>query len=374
MTTYLIRRLLLMIPTLLGITVLVFAIMKAAPGDVTQMLVSNQGEMTPGDRQARVEYIRKRYGLDLPVYVQYFRWLHQVSPVGVFTEDETSGVGLAVGQVAEGENAGSTRRFGLKVPDLGHSFVRNRPVLALVGEALPTTIILNLLSLPMVYVLAITSGVYAAKHRGRAFDKITGLGFIMLWSVPGIWAGVMLQGYLANSEYFQIFPASNLHDLRADEMRFLPHWGGEGFQRGWLLDFLWHLCLPVICLSYGSFAFMSKLSRGAVLENLVADYVRTARAKGVGAQSVLWRHAFRNSLLPLITVAALVIPGMLGGSIVVEFIFGLEGMGKLMISSIEFKDQEVVMADTLIIAMIALAAFLLADVCYAIADPRISYE
>ena len=147
-----------------------------------------------------------------------------------------------------------------------------------------------------------------------------------------------------------------------------------GNERGWLIDMQWHLVLPVVCLAYGSFAFMSKLARGSVLENITADYVRTARAKGLQPKDVLWRHAFRNSLLPLITVAAFIIPGMLGGSIVVEYIFGINGMGKLTISSIEFKDQEVVMAVTLISGVLTLIAYLIADLLYAVADPRVTYE
>ncbi|MEX0741284.1 MAG: ABC transporter permease, partial [Phycisphaeraceae bacterium] len=150
--------------------------------------------------------------------------------------------------------------------------------------------------------------------------------------------------------------------------------GEEGFQRGWLLDLLWHLALPVFCLSYTNFAFLSKLTRGSILENLRSDFVRTARAKGVGEKTVLWQHVFRNSLLPLITVAAFVVPSMLAGSVIVETIFSIPGMGRLMIQAIQFKDQEVVMSVTLVAGILTLAAYLLADLLYAVADPRVSYE
>src|SRR5690606_36876695 len=135
-----------------------------------------------------------------------------------------------------------------------------------------------------------------------------------LWSIPTIWAGTMLQGMLANEQYVRWFPTTGLHALNADAMPFFPRWTDAGFDRGYLLDALWHLVLPVICLAYTSLAFTSKLSRGAVLEVLSSDYIRTARAKGLPASDVLWRHAFRNSLLPLITVAAFIIPGLIGGS------------------------------------------------------------
>lgn len=372
MGVYILRRILLMAPTMLGITLVVFFIMALAPGDIASMLINAQGEMRAGDRQAMVEYVRKRYGLNDPVPVQYLRWLNKISPVGVFNDDPDldGGVGLTLGE----DDEGFTQQLGLKWPDLGASFIHNRPVSTLIAEALPITVLLNLLSIPVIYILALVCGVYAARHRGKVFDKLSGLLMIGLWSVPIIWAGVLLQGYLANDKYLSWFPVSGLHDLRADEMHFLPRWTDSGFYPGWLLDSMWRLVLPVICLSYMNVAFVGKLARGAVLENLNADYVRTARAKGLSRKDVLWRHAFRNSLLPLITVAAFVVPGLLAGSIVVEYIFGINGMGKLMIESIELKDREVVMAVTLIAGFLSMAAFLVADLMYAVADPRVAYE
>jgi peptide/nickel transport system permease protein len=346
--------------------------MQAAPGDVAEMLISSQGEMQAGDRQARLEYIRERYGLDAPVGVQYVRWLHKISPVGVFSEadDGIDGWGVPVGKTEEGD----TRRLGFKEPDLGHSFIKNRPVLDLISESLPITILLNALALPVVYLLAVVSGVYAGRRRAGVFDVTSGLLMLVLWSIPTIWAGTMLQGFLANRNFLSLFPTSGLHGLNADHMPFLPRWGEAGFQPGWLLDAVWHMVLPVACLGYTAYAFMGKLARSAVLENIHSDYVRTARSKGLEEKYVLWRHAFRNSLLPLITVAAFIIPGMLSGSIVVEYIFSIHGMGRMAIEAIKFKDQEVVMAITLITGLLSLLAFLIADVMYALADPRVAYD
>jgi peptide/nickel transport system permease protein len=146
------------------------------------------------------------------------------------------------------------------------------------------------------------------------------------------------------------------------------------FVRGFLLDRVWHLVLPVLCLSYGGFAFLSKLTRTAVLENLLADYARTARAKGVKENDVLWRHVFRNSLLPLITVSATLLPGLLAGSVIVESIFSIEGMGRLAVEAVSFRDRELVLSVTLISGLLTLVGYLVADICYAIADPRVSYE
>jgi peptide/nickel transport system permease protein len=194
------------------------------------------------------------------------------------------------------------------------------------------------------------------------------------WSVPTIWAGVMLIGLLANRQYVKLFPTSGLHDSQSALMAFFPHCTANGWDRGWLLDTIWHLVLPVICLSYGGSAFMTKLMRGSILENLDADYVRTARAKGVSDNVVLYRHVFRNSLLALITVAASILPALLTGSFIVETIFSIPGMGRLGVESVQFRDREVVLAVTLIGGLIGLASQVLRDVMYAIADPRVSYE
>ncbi len=484
MAGYLIRRTLLMIPTLLGVLVMVFFIMKASPGSVEEMLLDSEGKVQEGDRTARMVYLQRRYGLDKPAIVQFGRWLNKVSPLGFKTSDQItfdqvqldalatqlraydflvtddhrriaseavqdlarrdgttskdaamklfdgiqdaplatlfslSGFGDVPSDLsappadarlrlkrayevgadarkseAEGKPdearravlrylyedlAGQNRivfsRPVFKQPDLGQSFLKNRPVSDLIAEALPITITLNVVSIPLIYSLAILIGVYAGRHQGKLFDIGSGVVMLALWSIPTIWAGVLLIGFLANNEYVRWFPTGNMHDVAANDMPFLPRFGDAGFERGWLLDTAWHLCLPVICMTYGGLAFLTKLTRGSVLENLRADFVRTARAKGVGARDVLWHHVFRNSLLPLITVTVNILPAMLAGSLIVEKIFSLPGMGRLYIESIEFKDQETVMAITLISGLLTLVANLAADVLYAAVDPRVSYE
>jgi len=180
-------------------------------------------------------------------------------------------------------------------------------------------------------------------------------------------------GFLCNSDYIRWFPTNGLHDLRSDTMRYLPHLTG-GFQRGWLLDAAWHLVGPVLCISYGNFAVLSKLTRGSLLDTLSLDFVRTARAKGMSERVVLFRHAFRNSLIPLITMAAYILPGLVSGAVIVETIFGLPGMGKLSLDAIESRDRELLLSTTFIISFLTLVGYLLADIGYAIADPRVSYD
>ncbi|MEZ5560058.1 MAG: ABC transporter permease [Pseudomonadales bacterium] len=357
MVNYVIRRLLLMVPTLLGITVLVFSVMAMAPGGIGANLLTRGGDMRPEERQAMMEYLNRRYGLDQPMTTQYLRWLNNVLPIGYETQAD-----------------GSRGAFGVKVPDLGMSFVKNRPVIDLVAEALPVTLLLNALTVPLVFAGSILMGVYTARYRGQALDVGIGTANLALWSVPTIWMGVLLIGFFASEQYLKWFPTTGLESLRADTWTFLPLHTEAGWQRGFLLDVLWHMVLPIACLTYSSFAFLTKLTRSAVLENLLADYARTARAKGASDQVVLWRHVFRNSLLPLITVAASILPGFLVGSVIVETIFSIDGMGRLVVEAVQMRDREVVLSITLISGLLTLVSYLLVDICYALADPRVSYE
>ena len=187
--------------------------------------------------------------------------------------------------------------------------------------------------------------------------------------------GVVLIALFANRQVLYWFDSSGLHHPRAADMTFFPStWPPVGLGKGWLLDTLHHMVLPVICLSYAGFAFLSKLVRSSILENLSADFVRTARAKGLPERVVLFRHAFRNSLIPLLTVSAGIIPGLLAGSIVVESIFSIEGMGKLFVEAAMHHDSEVVLSLALVEGLLGLMAYLIVDLCYAVADPRVSYE
>lgn len=460
MHAYILRRILLMFPTLLGITVVVFVVMAAAPGGITaQSLIEGQ-DLEPQAKKALVDYYNRLYGLDQPPPVQYLRWLNNVSPIG-FELDENN----------------ELARFSwTKGTDLGLSFHYGRPVTELIKERAPITILLNLLSIPLIYIIAIAVGLRAAVERGKPFDVGSSFVLLALWSAPTMLIGVLCIGFLASNQHWHWFPTAGLSDREALDMPFLPHWsslwdllrlgalaifgavgfsliahkagrlvrillavvvgviagygvamshasdpglthvivacalfaglGGliaytqfvalrvsvlgltglavgifvavyladGGFTRGFLLDRIWHLVLPVFCLSYGSFAFLAKLSRTAVLENLLSDYARTARAKGADEQQVLWRHVFRNSLLPLITFGASLLPALLGGSVIVEHLFSIDGMGKLAVEAVKLRDRELVLSVTLISGILTLLGYLIADICYALADPRVSYD
>jgi ABC-type dipeptide/oligopeptide/nickel transport system permease component len=389
MTTYLIRRLLLIVPTLIGMTIIVFSSLAMAPGGIGASLLTRTGEMRPDERKTREDYLNRRYGLDKPKPVQYLRWLNKISPVrfGSYEENDPAVVkaneeAAARGPGPDGKPAKPRLRVGdlkfskiiVDYPDLGDSMVRARPVTALIAEALPKTVMLQVLAIPISYSLAIWLGVQQARRRGRSFDYAASGTTLALWSVPSIWVGVLLIGFFANEQYLRWFPTTGLNSPTEASMRFLPHWNPAGFQPGWLLDRLYHLILPLICLTYANFAFLSRLTRGALLDNLNSDFVRTARAKGLPERVVLYRHAFRNSLIPLITVVAHLLPLMVTGSVVVENIFGINGMGKLAVEAAFSRDFELLLSLTLVASLLTLTGYLLADIGYAIADPRVSYD
>jgi len=271
----------------------------------------------------------------------------------------------------------------LDAPDLGMSFARSRPVSALIADALPVTLLLNLIAVPIIYAVAIPSGIVAATRQGKLLDVGLGGFYVALWSIPIVWAGVLAVGFLADKDYLGAFPVTGLHSVEAESMAMLPRvletTAADGsvertWERGYLLDTLWHLVLPVACLTYTGFAVLSKQTRAAMLENFNADYVRTAKAKGVSKRDVVYRHVFRNSLLPIITLFVSIFPAMLGGSVVIERIFDIPGMGSLIIDAIALRDRELLLANALIVGLVNMLALLLADILYAMADPRISYD
>jgi ABC-type dipeptide/oligopeptide/nickel transport system permease component len=425
MFTYVIRRLLLVPPTLIGITAIVFFALALAPGGIGASLLSRDAQMRPEERKVREEYLNRRYGLDRPKHVQYLHWLNKVCPISfaTFTVDDPRCAEAAAAQSKQREPIENQIRelrakmAGIKVegdaqraeydqlhdqvdkldaqrktirvapqpgdvnfshprvkfPDLGDSFIRGRPVNDLVAEALPVSLMLQLIALPISYAMAIWLGIQQARRRGGTFDySISGVT-LALWSVPSIWVGVLLIGYFANEQYLHWFPTTGLNDLNAAAMRFLPYFGPNGFEKGWLLDRCYHIVLPVICLTYTNFAFLSRLARGSLLDNLAADFVRTARAKGLPERIVLYRHAFRNSLIPLITVIVNLLPAMVTGSVVVETIFGINGMGSMFVNAATQRDFEMLLSITLVAGVLELIAYLLGDIGYAVADPRVSY-
>ncbi len=315
---YLSRRVLLAAPTLLGIVILVFLLLHLAPGSPA----TAGGESSRRVSQRAAEEMRRTYGLDRPLPERFGKWLGRVARL-----------------------------------DFGESFVDHRPVLERVREAFPYTLELNGLALLLTLGIAVPLGVAAGGRPEGPLDRASGAMLFALYSLPSFWAALLLQA---------------LFSIR---LRWLPLYGvvSDSAPPGWsgLADRLAHLALPVACLTYGSLAFYARLVRASVAEARQADFVLAARARGLSRRQALWKHAFRNALLPLITVLGLVLPGLLSGSVIIERIFAWPGLGRLYFDSILSRDYPVVLALSLLGAIATLFFTFLADVAYALADPRV---
>lgn len=314
---------------MVGITLMVFAVSRLAPGDPVSLAMGPGGQLD-AERAADVRKARMElYGLDKPVPVQYAIWLKRVVTF-----------------------------------DFGDSIKHHRPVIELIKERLPITLALNLISFVIIYVISIPMGVLAAVRHKKFFDQFSSVLVFVLWSLPVMLVGQLLIGYFCGPAFVDWFPPAGLSSNDAGTLPFFP----------WLADRLWHLVLPVICLTYTGFAYLTKQVRAGMLESLRADYIRTARAKGLSNTTVVFRHAFRNSVIPIITIMATLLPAMLGGSVIIERIFSISGMGMLAFEAVTTRDYNVVMAVATIAGLMNLVGLLFGDIAYAIADPRVSFE
>ena len=329
MTTYIFRRMLLMVPTLLGITLLTFLLLRISP--INPALIKGAGTAEGGramTAEQREELI-KFYDLDKPAPVAYVLWL---------------------GKVLRG--------------NLSDSFVDNRPVAEKIGERMRLTISITGAALILSYLIAIPLGVVAAIKRGRVMDRSISFVVFLLYSIPSFTAALVLILLVAGGDYLNLLPMYGANSVDASVMG--PF--------AWLWDRILHMILPVTCLTYASLASISRYTRVSMLEALGQDFVRTARAKGLPERVVILRHALRNALIPIITIFTLEIPVLISGAVIIESIFTLPGMGQLMFQSLDAGDYPVIMGLTLLIAVVTLVSYLLADILYAVVDPRITYE
>ncbi len=321
MLVYLAKRLGLMVPLLIGITFISFLIMHLAPGSPTDVMT----DLNPKVSALAKERLTKLYGLDQPLHVQYWRWLKR-----------------------------------LAVLDFGQSFAPDgRPVINKIAERLPITVTINLLSLFLVIVISVPIGVYSATHRGSVFDQATTLFVFLGFASPTFW--VALLAMILFGVNLGWLPISGIKSLNHDQLSGL----------GQLMDYAWHLFLPVTLSALVSLAGMSRYMRGNMLEVIRQDYITTARSKGLSERVVIYRHALRNALMPVITILGLSVPGLIGGSVIFESIFAIPGMGKLFYDAVMSRDYPLVMGGLVISAVLTLVGNLLADVGYALADPRV---
>lgn len=321
MLTYLFKRLLEMIPTLVGITLISFFIIHLAPGKPTDVLADLNPKMTPEAR----ERLEKYYGLDKPIHIQYGMWLKRIVKL-----------------------------------DFGDSFSTDRrPVWTKIKERLPITILINSLALVLIFVIAIPIGVSSAVRPYSLYDKITTVIVFIGFAIPTFWLALLLM----------ILLGVNLHWLPVSGLKSMGYEGFSAFGKIW--DRMNHLILPVALEAFGGLAGLSRYMRSNMLEVIRQDYITTARAKGLPETKVIYKHALRNALLPVITILGLSIPGLIGGSVIFENIFSIPGMGQLFFQAVMMRDYPVIMGILTIGAILTLVGNLLADIGYAMADPRI---
>jgi len=314
---YIVKRILNAIPLLILITLIGYSIINAAPGDPVNMFI-NPEKATKID----VERIREAYGLNKPVYVRYFLWL---------------------GNLLKG--------------NLGDSYFHSRPVLDMLKEAIPNTLILGIASTILAVAVAIPAGIISAIKRNSFWDYVfSTISFIGV-SLPSFWFGLML--ILMFSLKLGWLPTSGMR---------------ENFEQFVFMDRLKHLILPAIVLGMGNMAQYMRFMRGAMLEVIRQDYVRTARSKGLSERIVIFKHTLRNALLPMVTLFGFLLPVLFGGAAITETIFSWPGIGRIMIEASFTRDYPVMMGDMLMIGSLVILGNLLADVLYAVADPRIKYD
>ncbi len=330
MTAYIVRRLLQAVPLLLGILTLVFIFMHAAPGDPTAMY------MQPGVAPEVLEQMRRNWGLDQPLHIQYLKWM---------------------ASFVKG--------------DFGYSLAQSRPVASILAERIPNTLILSGTALLLIFSIGIAIGIVQAVRQYSALDNILTVSALFIYSMPSFWLGLMLILIFAYKVYSVEwwpdalrFPASGMTSVDHD---LLSGWGK-------FIDWLRHLVLPSIALGVSSAASVARYMRSSMLEVIRQDYIRTARAKGVPERSVILKHALKNALLPIITLLGLYLPFLFSGAVLVEYVFSWPGMGRTIVDAVSQRDYPVVMATSFIFAAFVVIANLIADILYAVVDPRIRYE
>ena len=328
MRSYFVRRLLLIIPTLFGISVISFLIIHLAPGDPAMLKFGEEEAGRPLTAKM-IDETRALYGLDQPLSIQYMRWLKR-----------------------------------LVTFDFGESLRDHRPVIDKLKERIPVSITLSGISLMLAYLLSIPLGIYSATHQHRKAERATTVLLFGLYSLPNFWIATMAIVYFGGGDFWNLFP---VYGLRSSGSQNWPWWHQMG-------DAVWHLILPVACMTYYTLAVLSRYMRTEMLETIRQDFIRTARSKGLSERSVVYRHALPNSLIPMITLMADVLPALIGGSIVIETLFSIPGMGLLSYEAVFNRDYPLLMGIFTLSALLTLVGILISDLLYTLADPRISYE
>jgi microcin C transport system permease protein len=345
MWSYVLKRILLMIPTLLGILTITFAVVQFVPGGPVEQLVSQlRGRDSGGEGPAasgsgyrgrqgvdakRIEEIKKLYGFDKPPLERYVQMLSQFA------------------------------RF-----DLGRSFYHNKDVWRLILEKLPVSISLGVWTFLLVYSISVPLGIAKAVRAGSRFDIVTTFIVLLGYAIPSFVMGVVLLVFFGGGSFVQWFPLRGLTSMNWQDLSLF----------GKVVDYFWHIALPVTAMVLGGFAVITVLTKNSVLEEIRKQYVLTARAKGVDERGVLWRHVFRNAMIPILTgFPAAFVGAFFSGSLLIETLFSLDGLGLLSYESVIRRDYPVVLGSLFFFTIIGLVTTLLRDLSYIWVDPRVAY-
>lgn len=323
MKRYIAKRLLLTIPVLIGITLLTFVIIHLTPGGFTRMQADLNTKISPDS----VQRMKALYGLDKPLHVQYASWLGRFARL-----------------------------------DFGESFIDNRPVIKKIAERLPATLLLSVTSLVIIFFASLLIGVTSALKKNTLYDRVMTVITFTGYSIPSFWLALMLM--LLFGVNLGWLPVSGMKSVNYDNLSALGKMG----------DILAHMVLPVFITAFGSLAYLSRYVKSSMVEVLSSNYIKAAYAKGLPEKTIIYKSALKNSLLPVVTLLGLSLPGLIGGSFIFETIFSWPGMGRLAYESAMAFDYPVIMGTVTIAAVLTLLGNLIADITYALVDPRIRYK
>jgi microcin C transport system permease protein len=336
MAKYVLQRLLWMLPTLFGISLVCFVIINLAPGSPVEQALSKirfAGKSTAGSSggvsNEVLESIKKQYGFDKPMHIRYLIWLKNIVTF-----------------------------------DFGESFTYQRPVVDVIADKLPISLQFGVVSLILIYMISIPLGIAKAVRDGSQFDLWSSVLLMIAYSIPPLILGILMRVYLAGGQFLDIFP---LGELYSDSYFSLSTWGK-------FLDRCHHFILPLICYVVNGFTVLVFLMKNSLMEEIRLDYVRTARAKGLDERAVIYKHALRNALIPILTGLGSFLTVFFAGSIIIEQVYNLDGMGLLSYKSILSRDYNVIMALIFIESLLSMAGRLVSDVTYVLVDPRIDFK
>ena len=339
MYKYLLKRLLIMIPTLIGVTIVVFAVINLAPGSPVEQKLqqmrfggssttdsSSRGSSTVSDEVLAA--LNKQYGFDKPLHTRYFIWLKNIVTF-----------------------------------DFGESFTYEEPVIDVITSKFPVSIMFGIASLILGYIVSIPLGIVKAVKHESVFDKLTSFLLFLAYSIPPFMLAILLIVFMAGGSFMDLFPIGGVTSDSYDELSFM----------GKLTDRIHHFILPLFCYTIGSFTSLTLLMKNSLLEEIKKDYIRTARAKGLDEKKVYLKHALRNALIPIVTGLGGFLTIFFAGSLLLETIFQLDGIGLLSYKSVLSRDYNVIMGLVFLQSVLFLVGNILSDIAYVIVDPRIDY-